>query len=57
MKTMIKAILEKVLVAVLDWSAGVVISYFDINKDGKVSKKEIKQKLGPNTQILLKKLR
>lgn len=52
-----KQLLETILVFVLEWSALTVVKFFDLDKDGKVSKREIVKKLGPSTKILLKRLK
>jgi len=52
-----KKLLENVLVWLLEVSATRVVKFFDLDKDGKVSKREITKKLGPSTKLLLKRLK
>lgn len=57
MKKIIGVIARPVILWLLDWSSSMLITYFDLDGDKKVSKKEIKAKLGPNANTLIKILK
>jgi hypothetical protein len=52
-----RKLIQPIAFWVIEWAAGYVITYFDIDHDGKVTKKEILSKLGPNMATLLKKMK
>lgn len=54
MKKLIKQGIEKLVEIALDWSTGYIVKYFDLDGDGKVTKKEMKTKLSPAAQKSIK---
>jgi len=56
-RKILRTITKPILVWVLNWTASQMVQYFDVDKDGKVSKNEIKAVLGPSVQVLVKKLK